>query len=486
MGRPRHRGARPVNPASHAFVSLTGHALEDERLGKAMAQATGRLVDGRRRAAEAFPDFEGLRDRAAAIKEHTLAHLDHYLVQFEGRVQAVGGHVHWARDGHEAGRAVLDICKAVDARRITKSKSMVSEEIALNDLLEGAGLEITETDLGEYIIQLAGEHPSHIVAPAIHRDRHDVEALFREHHALGERSLDSVAALVTEARSVMRRRFLAADVGITGANFLVAETGSAVVVTNEGNADLTAGLPRVHIVIASIEKLVPTLEHASTLLRILARSATGQETSVYTTFFTGPKRPDDADGPDELHVILLDNGRGKMLGTDFQPMLRCIKCAACLNHCPVYRAVGGHAYGWVYPGPMGSVLSPFLIGLQEAHHLPNASSLCGACGDVCPVRIPLPELLRKHRELQAEQKISPTRWRLGLRAWAWLAQHPRLYGTATGLGAWLLRRLAGRRGRLSALPFTGAWTDGRDLPTPEGGTFMAQWKKAQRGGPGPK
>jgi len=466
-----------MKPTSRSFTSNVQAAIGDDRLHAAVINATGRFVIGRQLAADAFPDFEGLRDRAKAIKNHAIENLDHYLEAFETKVISNGGIVHWASDGAEANSIIADICREAGAQRVTKSKSMVSEEIALNDALEAEDMEVTETDLGEYIIQLAGEHPSHIIAPAIHRNRQDVEALFREKHTdLGDQPLDSVSALVTEARRVLRKRFLAADVGITGANFLIAETGSFVVVTNEGNADLTANLPRVHIVIASIEKVLPTLEDASTMLRILARSCTGQEASVYTTVFTGPRRAADPDGPEQLHVVLLDNGRTGMLGTDFQEMLRCIKCSACLNHCPVYNAIGGHAYGWVYTGPMGSVLSPLLIGLEETHHLPNASSLCGACGEVCPVRIPLPELLRKHREREFEEKITPPRWRTGLLVWGWLASHPGLYRTATGFGMRMLSLMAGRRGRLKKVPLAGGWTAGRDLPAPEGRTFMARWK----------
>jgi L-lactate dehydrogenase complex protein LldF len=461
-----------MKPTCRTFVANARIALGDDQLHMAVVRTTQSFVASRQRAVDAFPDFDKLRERAAAIKDHVLAHLDHYLEQLETRVTERGGRVHWARDGAEARQVVAEICRNAGAERVTKSKSMVTEEIALNETLERAGLEVTETDLGEYIIQLAGEHPSHIIAPAIHRDRRQVETLFRARHSdLGDQPLDSVGALVDEARRVLRQQFLAADIGITGANFLIAETGSAVVVTNEGNADLTANLPRVHIVIASIEKVLPSLEDASILLRILARSATGQETSVYTTFFTGPRRDGDPDGPDELHLVLLDNGRSDVIGSELQPMLRCIRCAACLNHCPVYNAIGGHAYGWVYPGPMGSVLTPLLIGLDQAHHLPNVSSLCGACSEVCPVKIPLPELLRKHRERQHEEKITPVRWRLGLRLWGWLAVHPRLYRTVTAIVSKCLALLAGRRGRIP-IPFAN-----RDLPVPADRTFMAQWQE---------
>ena len=471
-----------MKPESHTFEARARVALADDRLRAAVAHATTRLMAGRRHAADALPELSALRDRAATVRDHTLAHLDHYLERFEAKVAEAGGSVHWCRDAGEACRSVVEICASAGARRITKGKSMVSEEIALNDALESAGLEVTETDLGEYILQLAGEHPSHILAPAIHKERGDIEALFRSRHAdVGDRPLAAVGDLVTEARRVLRQRFLAADVGITGANFLVAETGSVVLVTNEGNGDLTAGLPRIHIVVATLEKVVPSLDDASTLLRLLARSATGQEASVYTTFFTGPKRAPDPDGPEEFHVVLVDNGRSAIAGGEFQAMLRCIKCSACINHCPVYRAVGGHAYGWVYPGPMGSVLTPLLLGQAEAHLLPQASSLCGACEEVCPVKIPLPELLRRHRERQVEERITPARWRTGLALWGRIAERPWLYHALTGLAARLLRLLGARRGRLSRLPFARAWTAGRDLPTPTGGTFMDRWKREGRG-----
>jgi L-lactate dehydrogenase complex protein LldF len=288
--------------------------------------------------------------------------------------------------------------------------------------------------------------------------------------------------LMAEARTQLRQRFLAADVGITGANFLIAETGSSVIVTNEGNGDLTQTLPRVHIVLASIEKVVPTLEDACALLRLLARSATGQDMSVYTTFSTGGRRPGDLDGPDEYHVVLIDNGRTNMLGSPFQDMLRCIRCAACLNHCPVYFTVGGHAYGWVYPGPMGSVLTPSLIGVDKAGHLPNASTFCGKCESVCPVKIPLPSLMRHWREREFERHLTPPTARAGLGLWGWFARRPRAYRLATRAAAWGLGLLGRKRGRFAALPLAGGWTGGRDLPAPEGETFFARYARARRAG----
>src|SRR6267154_2569712 len=374
---------------------------------------------------------------------------------------------------------LLDICRAANAKIVTKGKSMVAEEIALNDHLEANGITPVETDLGEYIIQLRHEPPSHIIAPAIHLMKEQVADAFRAAHTELDpaRPLTDPRALCDEARTVLRPRFLAADVGITGANFLVAETGSSIIVTNEGNGDLTQILPRVHIVITGIEKVVPTLEDAAQLLRVLARSATGQEMSVYTTLSTGPRRPDDPDGPLEYHVVILDNGRSSMLGGDFADMLRCIRCGACMNHCPVYQAVGGHAYGWVYPGPMGAVLTPSLIGVAEGGQLPNASTFCGRCEEVCPVRIPLPGMMRHWREREFERRLSPATVRAGLTFWAFFVKRPRLYGIATAMAARLLARAGRARGRFSWLPFASGWTRHRDFPAPQGGTFQAQWSR---------
>ena len=286
--------------------------------------------------------------------------------------------------------------------------------------------------------------------------------------------------ILTEARLRLRSKFLAADVGITGANFLIAETGSSVIVTNEGNGDLTQTLPRVHVALASIEKCVPTLEDATSLLRLLARSATGQDFSVYTTFSTGVRRAGDLDGPEEYHVVLVDNGRSAMLGTEFQEMLRCIRCAVCMNHCPVYGAVGGHAYGWVYPGPMGSVLTPSLIGVEQSAQLPNASTFCGKCESVCPVKIPLPKMMRHWREREFERHLTPKAARSNLALWAWFARRPGLYRLAARVGALGLGLMGRKRGRFAKLPFAGGWTGGRDLPAPQGDTFFAQYKKQQR------
>lgn len=471
-----------MKPTTRAFKAQSAVALRNAQLQDALGRAKSRFIDKRAHALEELPEFDALRAQAKKTKDHTLNHLDYYLERFESQVVANGGRVHWTRTPEEARRAVIDICRQADGRRVIKGKSMIGEEIALNEELAAQGMEVVETDLGEYIIQLAEEPPSHIIAPAVHKTKEEVAALFHAHHAKYglTRRLSEIPELVTEARIVLRERFLAADVGITGANFLVAETGSTIIVTNEGNGDLSNTLPRVHVVLASIEKVVPTLEDVTTMLRLLARSATGQDFTTYTTLTSGPRRPDDRDGPEQFHVVLLDNGRSQLLGTEFQDMLRCIRCGACLNHCPVYGAVGGHAYGWVYPGPMGSVLTPLLIGLEEASALPNASTFCGRCEEVCPMHIPLPRMLRQLRVREHTEKLSAPRTRWALAAWGFLARRPVLYRWVMSAAARLLGLLGRRQGRFRKLPLAEGWTAARDFPAPQGKSFQAAWRQRQK------
>jgi L-lactate dehydrogenase complex protein LldF len=471
-----------MEATSHNFKANAHEALDNKQLQRALSNVPGGFVNKRANAVAALPEFEDLRDMGRDIKNHVLEHLDLYLEAYEKRVIEAGGHVHWAATAEDAQRIITGICQSHNAKTVTKGKSMISEEAGINGALERAGITPIETDLGEYIVQLRGETPSHLIAPAVHLNQDQIEADFRRVHTHlpKDRVLEEPASLVHEAREVLREKYLAADVGITGANFLIAETGTSVIVTNEGNGDLTQNLPKVHIALASIEKIVPTLEDASTLIRLLARSATGQEISTYTTFSTGPRRLGDLDGPNEYHVVLLDNGRSNMIGTEFQDMLRCIRCGACLNHCPVYQAVGGHAYGWVYSGPMGSVLTPSLIGVDEAGHLPNASTFCGRCEEVCPMRIPLPKMMRHWREREFEKHLTPKSIRSGLRIWNWLVARPKLYHKANSIAAHMLKAWAGKRGRVSSLPLAGGWTKHRDLPAPQGKTFQAVWKERQK------
>ncbi len=474
-----------MDSQAHSFKDNAGRALRDQRLQQALGNVRTNFIEKRRKAAERLPEFEALRDRSREIKDHTLENLDFYLERYEAQVLASGGQVHWAEDAAEAREIIAGICRAAGAKLVTKGKSMIAEEIALNNHLEALGMKVVETDLGEYIIQLRKEPPSHIIAPAVHLTMDQIrEDFLKAHdHLPADRDLSQASDLVAEARQVLRQHYLSADVGITGANFLIAETGSSVIVTNEGNGDLTQSLPKLHIVVASLEKVLPTMADALTVMRVLARSATGQEISTYTTFSTGPRRPEDPDGPEAYHVVLLDNGRSEMLGGEFRAALRCIRCGACMNHCPVYHAVGGHAYGWVYPGPIGAVLNPVFLGVEEAGPLPNASSFCGRCEEVCPMHIPLPKMMRHWREQEFERHKGPAGWRRGIALWAHLARRPWLYRLATTPMLRLLGRLGKHKGRFRHLPFAGGWCDHRDFPAPQGPSFHALWRKRERSRP---
>jgi len=457
------------------FKRTSSEKLDDALLQANMRQLKSKFVDGRARAITEIEDWEAIRTHAAALRDRTLANLDAYLVEFERNATRRGAKVHWAETAEEACRIAVEIARSNNVRKVTKSKSMVSEEVNLNDRLEEAGIEVVETDLGEYILQLAHEPPSPIVAPAIHKSKEQVADLFEAAHHK-PRSTD-IPALTQEAREALREHFLTADMGISGANFVIAETGSTLTVTNEGNADMVTTIPRIHCVITGIEKVIPTLEDFATLIRLLPRSAIGQGIANYLTLTTGVKGASDLDGPDQMHVILVDAGRTRFVGTDMQAMLRCIRCGACMNHCPVYQNVGGHAYGWVYPGPMGSVLTPVYVGIENAGDLPNAATFCGECQVVCPVKIPLPDLMRKLRERQFETRQRPFGERLALNAWAFMAQRPRLYAAfarvASRVGAWM----GGRDKLIHALPGVDGWTKGRDMPAPAGKTFREMYRE---------
>ena len=470
-----------LNPTTPRFKENVKDALANQNIQSAMSTAGGFAV-GRAKARAAMPEFDEIRDQARDLKNHVLANLADYLEQYETKVTADGGHVHWAETAEDARRIVLDICRKAGATAVNKGKTMISEECGINEHLEEHGIKPVETDLGEYIIQMRCETPSHIIAPAIHVTLPEVEQLFNEQHThLKPGRPMELETMLAEARGVLRQKYFEAEVGITGANMLIAETGQSVIVTNEGNGDLSQQLPKVHIVMASLEKIVPTLDDASTILRVLARSATGQESSVYTTFSAGPKRAGDPDGPEEYHVVLLDNGRTNMLGTEFQEMLRCIRCGACMNHCPVFKSVGGHAYGWVYPGPMGAVLTPSLIGIEQGRNLPNASTFCGRCEAVCPMRIPLPKMMRAYRAKEFEKGLTPGAARYALGAWKWIASRPALYRTITGTLNRVLGLMGRWRGNFAWMPLASGWTDHRDLPAPPaGGSFQSQWQRSRK------
>ena len=455
---------------SAQFKQAASRKLADAKVQAALANAKGRFVVARAKAIEELDNFEEIRQAAADLRDHCLSNLDQYLEEWERKATAAGTVVHWVESADDMNRAVLEIARSNGVRKIIKSKSMLGEETGMNEYLQHGGIDVRETDLGEYIIQQANEHPSHIIAPATHKSKDDIADLFAIKHQRPR--LDDITKLTHEAREILRPHFLDADMGITGANFLVAETGSTMIVTNEGNGRMTTTMPRVHVAIASIEKCIPTMEDLSSIMRLLARSATGQSISNYLSVTTGPRREGDTDGPEQFHVILVDIGRTRVLGSDLREALRCIRCGACMNHCPVYQNIGGHAYGWVYPGPIGSVLTPAYVGLEKAMDLPNAATFCNQCGVACPVKIPLPDLMRKLREKQSELKLTPAAQRAGIGVWAWLATRPTLYSIATRIAARIGKLAGGSDKLLHRLPFAGhEWTRGRDMPAPRGRTF---------------
>ena len=469
---------------SMSFKANAEGSLANAVLQGNLKNAKGKFVTRRAEAIKDLDDFEGTRDAAAAIRDRVIDDLDLWLERFEAKARETGAGVLWAKDGAEVCRLAIDIAKRHGVRKVTKSKSMLSEEAGLNQALEAAGIQPVETDLGEYILQVDNnEPPSHIIAPAVHKSLDDVADLFHKVHGTPRKT--DIPALTREAREVLRSHFLSAEMGISGGNFLVAETGSVALVTNEGNGRMVTTLPRVHVVITGIEKVIPTLEDLSTLMRLLPRSATGQPISNYFSVLTGTRRAGDLDGPEHLYFILVDAGRADVAGGEFHEMLRCIRCGACMNHCPVYQTIGGHAYGWVYPGPMGSVLTPLYAGLENAIDLPHAATLCNQCGVVCPVRIPLPDLLRKLREKQTDAGLRPMSERIALRMWAWVARHPRLYGLGARIGARYLKWLAGDSNRIRLLPTAPEWTRGRDFPAPQGKTFRELYAARRRAARGP-
>jgi L-lactate dehydrogenase complex protein LldF len=458
----------------HDFLGASAQALEDGPLQAALTRLTSTLMAGNRRGYAALADSDKLRDHAKRIKEHTLAHLDHYLEMLEASVQRLGGQVHWAATAEDARQIIVNIAQKANCKHAVKSKSMTTEEIHLNPALEKAGLEVNETDFGEYILQVAGERPSHLVAPAVHHTRESVARVLSHH--LKENLPDDPRSLALTGRRVLREKFFQADLGITGVNFAVAETGTVTLVTNEGNGRLTTTCPRVHVALMGMEKVIPRLQDLPVFLKLLARAATGQTLSVYTTILTGPRREPELDGASEFHLVILDNGRSRILGTPFRESLQCIRCGACLNACPVYRRIGGHAYGGVYSGPIGSILTPLYDSVSQNPHLPHASSLCGACQDACPVKINIPHMLVGLRELQ--HQFQPSRLEnLAYRLWSVVLCRPFLYRLALK-GARLVLRPFARDGWLKRLPGQGKnWTMYRDFPAPAPRSFRDRWKE---------
>jgi L-lactate dehydrogenase complex protein LldF len=459
-------------------VDKVANPVLQRALQKAKPLFVGKRAKGIAALVDDQLEFEQLRTTCVDIRNRVLEDLDVWLDIFETQAKASGAEVLWARDGEEICDLVIDVARRHGVTKAAKSKSMLSEEAQLNEALTAAGIQPVETDLGEYIVQLAGETPSHIIAPAVHKTLDEIADLFTETH--GRPRQTDIPALTREAREILRQHFLSAEMGISGANFLIAETGSAALVTNEGNGRMVTTLPKVHVVITGIEKVVPTLEDFATLMRLLPRSATGQTISNYVSLLTGTRQPGDREGPEKTVFILVDNGRAKLLGSAYQEMLRCIRCGACMNHCPVYFSLGGHAYGWVYPGPMGSVLTPLFTGLENALDLPHASTGCNQCGSVCPVKIPLPDLMHQLREDQVTANLRPWSESLGLKVWAWLAGKPLLYRWVVRRAARYLKWLADDSGRIQILGLAPGWTVGRDLPAPPGKTFHELYEARKR------
>jgi L-lactate dehydrogenase complex protein LldF len=464
--------------------------LTDANLQAAVYSGTGLFIEKRQAVVNraVLPEYQELRGQARSLKEHALGNLDHYLEQFEKNVVARGGKVVWCRDGAEVNDFLVRLAREKNARLLVKSKSMTSEEIGLNEHLERAGLEVVETDLGEYIVQLARSRPYHIVVPALNMTRYDVADLFSRSLGIPRETVPENQTQI--ARSVLRQKFLTADIGISGANFLVADSGAVVLVTNEGNGRMTTTLPKVHVAIAGIEKIIPRAQDLAVFLKLLGRSATGQPLTVYTSFLSGPRRQGEIDGPEELYVVLLDNGRTRVLADPGKrEALYCLRCGACLNHCPVYRKIGGHNYPWVYSGPIGSVIGPLYRGLDRDPWLPFASSLCGACAEVCPVKIDLPRLLLDLRSEINEMKARQDQgWqeRAGFAVWAWMMRHPRIYSMAGTAGSFAMRLLGSGNSprRLPAWLSFGplrAWTSERDFPPLPKRSFRRLWRERASG-----
>ena len=467
------------------FFSASTVSVGDPQLRQALRRVGSGFDRGRLECIEEVTPqvWEEWREQAREIKVHTLDNLDYYLEMLYENVTRAGGTVHFARDAREANDIVAHVVETRQVRIATKSKSMVSEELGLNQVLEGLGTEVYETDLGEYIIQLARETPSHLVAPALHKTKEQVAQLLSE--KLGVPYLDDIEAMARVAREALRDKFMQADLGISGANFLIAETGSLVIITNEGNGRLCTSAPRIHIGITGMEKVIPSLQDLALFLRLLPRSATGQRLTSYVSMISGPRRRGDEDGPEEFHLVIVDNGRSNLLkDPHLREALYCIRCGACLNICPVYQTVGGHAYGWVYPGPIGSIVSPSLVGLKQAKDLPFASSLCGACREACPVKINIPRMLLHLRHKLTEssdptEKAVSTTESLVATGYTRLMSNPALLSITDKVGRILQKPLA-HEGKIvrAPIPPLSNWTRARDLPALPPKTFRDIWQQS--------
>ena len=463
------------------FRQGAGAALSDPKIQANLEGLYNGFHQARIDASDQTPDWEALQDKGRAIKAHTLDNLAYYLEMVERNVIASGGHIYFAKDAEAASNYVVNLAKERGIELVIKGKSMVSEEMALNHRLEEEGIEPVETDLGEYIVQLAEETPFHIIAPAIHKSRGEVSELFVE--KLNVPMYDNIEDLTREARDQLRQKFVDAGMGITGANFIVAETGTVTLVTNEGNGRMCTSMPKIHVAITGMEKVVPSIEDLGLFLRLLIRSATGQRISSYVTTVTGPRGEDEVDGPEEFHLVIVDNGRSKMLADpNLREALYCLRCGACLNACPVYRKVGGHAYGWVYPGPIGAIVSPMLTNLSEAKDLPFASTLCGACKEACPVKINIPRMLLYLRKELTQGETYPEHKSVSM------AESTAVKGWRASVSSSFMMRLSNLGGRLLQLPFVrggridrlpsplSGWTKHRKFPAIASKPFRTRWK----------
>lgn len=463
------------------FHERVDEAIQDPFLRQSLKNAQGRFQTNKNAAAEALGNVEEWRTRAEAIRSHTINHLDYYLEQFSSHVEKLGAKVYFADSDEEAVEYMLQVAREKEAKTVIKSKSMVSEELHLNDKLEAIGIEPIESDLGEYIIQLAKETPSHIIAPAIHKNRKQIAQLFSE--VAGEELSDDTQVLTKFAREQLREKFLEADIGLSGCNFAVAETGSIVLVSNEGNARLTTTVPKTHIVLMGMERIIPTWKDLDSVLSLLPRSATGQKITSYVTALTGPKKENDQDGPEDMHIVIVDNGRSNALGSDYQEVLNCIRCGACLNVCPVYRHIGGHAYGSIYPGPIGAVLTPIMNGFDEHEELPYASSLCGACTETCPVKIPLHDMLIDLRHDQIVDKRSAWLERFIFRGFGMAMEHPFIYRFGIKMAKYGLKPFTNKEQQITKGPGPlKNWTKERNLPAPAKESFRDWWQREGKDG----
>ncbi|WP_353855643.1 LutB/LldF family L-lactate oxidation iron-sulfur protein [Bacillus sp. Bos-x628] len=462
------------------FKERIGEGIDDVVMRGAVSSAQERLYARRMTASEELGNWEMWRELGEEIRQHTLAHLDQYLYQLSEKVSERGGHVFFAKTKEEASAYIQDVAQKKAAKKIVKSKSMVTEEIEMNQALEALGCEVLESDLGEYILQVDDhEPPSHIVAPALHMTKEQIRDVF--HEKLGYEMSETPEDMTRFVRTLLRESFLEADIGVTGCNFAVANTGSICLVTNEGNADLVTAIPKTHIAVMGMERLVPSMEELDVLVGLLCRSAVGQKLTSYISV-VGPRGEGEIDGPEEFHLVIVDNGRSDILGTAFQSVLQCIRCAACINVCPVYRHVGGHSYGSIYPGPIGAVLSPLLGGYDDYQELPFASSLCAACTDACPVKIPLHELLIKHRQVIVEKEgRAPKAEMMAMKMFGMGASTPQMYHFGTKVAPVVMNRMASNGQISKGKGPLKNWTDIREFPAPSKERFRDWFKKKQMG-----